>query len=425
MSTVKLSDIVIGETVLQGRTTTGSLVTGIVKRIVPGVGFEVGGGAFLWREFALGKQAPTNLSVTDESVAATAAAATAAVQGYPDCDFWVAQGVEPLFVVSETVTRSLLNECRDVAEGLGGAYLAAWKRQFATVAEDSDVVVVESPTTIPPLPALEGRYTIPPLSGSFNDSESHCAKPAGIPAGEFIKPDPALTRLETRHYLMGELARYLKGLSSAPAAAPESAPAARMAHLYRLLKAAGKLPSGEGTLEHVAHWVFTVIQTSVTVGRPKEPTEYETLALAFWEVDLLPCGKTIGSFWNYSPFEALRTAPPLTDVEDAVPLPASPPEEEEEDYSDMPPLITLEELAAQEEDYSDMPPLIPISSADEDEEGDYVAYNTMPMLPKSLEDTVGGAVESLMRFALRPVTIPVWGIALALAILPPLLMSKC
>ena len=421
MNAVMLKDIVIGETVLQGRTTTGSLVTGIVTRIVPGVGFEVGGGAFLWREFALGKQAPANLSVTDESVAATAT-----VQGYPDCDFWVAQGVEPLFVVSETVTRSLLNECRDVAEGLGGAYLAAWKRQVATFAEDSDVVVVESPGTIPP--------------GEFNDSESHCT----IPPGSFIKPDPALTRLETRHYLMGELARYLKGLLTVPA----SAPAARMAHLYRLLKAAGKL----GSLEHVAHWVFTVIQTSVTVGRPKEPTEYETLALAFWEVDLLPCGKTIGSFWNYSPFEALRTAPPLTDVEDTAPLPASPPEEEEEDYSDMPGLISLEELAAQEEDYSDMPPLIPIdelyrgpaaaaADEDEDEEGDYVAYNTNPrsrqsgsdgyslipgnLLPTSLEDTVGGAVESLMRFALRPVTIPVWGIALALAVLPPLFMNKC
>ena len=412
MNAVMLKDIVIGETVLQGRTTTGSLVTGIVTRIVPGVGFEVGGGAFLWREFALGKQAPANRSLTEET--SQGHLPVPGIQGYPDCDFWVAQGVEPLFVVSETVTRSLLNECRDVAEGLGGAYLAAWKRPVATFAEDSDVVVVESPGTIPPLP-----------------------EPAGIPAGEFIKPDPALTRLETRHYLMGELARYLKGLLTVPA----SAPAARMAHLYRLLKAAGKLPSGEGTMEHVAHWVFTVIQTSVTVGRPKEPTEYETLALAFWEVDLLPCGKTIGSFWNYSPFEALRTAPPLTDVEDTAPLPASPPEEEEEDYSDMPGLISLEELAAQEEDYSDMPPLIPISSADEDEEGDYVAYNTNPrnhqsgsdgyslipgnLLPTSLEDTVGGAVESLMHFALRPVTIPVWGIALALAVLPPLFMNKC
>lgn len=450
MNTVMLKDIVIGETVLQGRTTTGSLVTGIVKRIVPGVGFEVGGGAFLWREFALGKEAPTNRSLTEET--SQGPLSVPGIQGYPDCDFWVAQGVEPMFVAMASYfldwalpipiaeLRTLLNECRDVAEGLGGAYLEAWKRQFATT--EPAVITVEgcewltvddsvvTPSGIPAgeFTALEGRYTIPP--------------------GSFIKPDPALTRLETRHYLMGELARYLKGLLTPPAAA--SVPAARMAHLYRLLKAAGKLPSGEGTMEHVAHWVFSVIQTSVTVGRPKEPTEYETLALAFWDLDLLPCGKTIGSYWNYSPFEALRTAPPLTDVEDAVPLPASPPDEkdnEEEDYSDMPGLITLEELAAQElaaqEDYSDMPPLIPIdelyrgpaAAADtiqqvaeeeaEEAEDNYVAYNTMPTLPKSLEDSVGGAVESLMRFALRPVTIPVWGIALALAVLPPLFMNKC
>ena len=441
MNAVMLKDIVIGETVLQGRTTTGSLVTGIVKRIVPGVGFEVGGGAFLWREFALGKEAPTNLSLTESQ----GPLPVPGIQGYPDCDFWVEQGVEPLFVATASnffdwalpipiaELRTLLNECRDVAEGLGGTYLAAWKRQCATT----------EPSTI----KIEGcEWLTVDDSVVVTDSESHCTKPAGIPAGEFtasesrytipsgsfIKPDPALTQLETRHYLMGELARYLKGLLTPPAAVPASAPASRMAHLYRLLKAAGKLPSGKRTIEHVAHWVFTVIQTSVTVGRPKEPTEYETLALAFWEVDLLPCGKTIGSFWNYSPFEALRTAPPLTDVEDAVPLPASPSDEKEEDYSDMAGLISLEALAAQEEDYSDMPPLIPISSADEDEEGDYVAYNTMPRSrqsgsdgPKSLEDTVGGAVESLMRFALRPVTIPVWGIALALAILPPLFMNKC
>ena len=454
MNAVMLKDIVIGETVLQGRTTTGSLVTGIVKRIVPGVGFEVGGGAFLWREFSLDHiEAPTNLSLTEET--SQGPLPVPGIQGYPDCDFWVAQGVEPLFVATASnffdwalpipiaELRTLLNECRDVAEGLGGAYLEAWKRQFATT-EPSTIKVeggewltvddsVVTPSGIPAgeFTALEGRYTIPP--------------------GSFIKPDPALTRLETRHYLMGELARYLKGLLTPPA----SAPAARMAHLYRLLKAAGKLPSGERTMEYVAKWVFSVIQTSVTVGRPKEPTEYETLALAFWEVDLLPCGKTIGSFWNYSPFEALRTAPPLTDVDVEAPLPASPPEEEEEDYSDMasdgvagptgPGLISLEELAAQ--DYSDMPPLIPIDKLyrgpaaadtiqrveneeadegeDEEAEGDYVAYNTMPTLPKSLEDTVGGAVESLMNFALRPVTIPVWGIALALAVLPPLFINKC
>jgi hypothetical protein len=82
-------------------------------------------------------------------------------------------------------------------------------------------------------------------------------------------------------------------------------------------------------MAHVAKWIFSVIQTSLTVGAPSAPTDYEELAMAFWDVDLLPNKKTIGSYWDYSPFEALRRAPPLTsveaEVEDTVPpLPASP-----------------------------------------------------------------------------------------------------
>ena len=250
----------------------------------------------------------------------------------------------------------------------------------------------------------------------------------GIPAGYFLKPDPVLTRVETRHYLMGELARYLKGplLTDALASAATAAgPAARLARLYSLLKDAGKLPEGSVSeqMGHVAKWIFTVIQTSLTVGAPSAPTEYEELAMAFWDVDLLPNKKTIGSYWDYSPFEALRRAPPLTEVEDTVPpLPPA----DEEDYSDMPPLIPIDASfrgpALDSEDYSDMPGLIPLAGTiqeEEEEEEEDVA------LPQSLVDTVGGSVETLFDFALRPVSVPVWGIALAVAILPTLLMSKC
>jgi len=181
------------------------------------------------------------------------------------------------------------------------------------------------------------------------------------------------------------------------------------------------------------------------VGAPSAPTEYEELAMAFWDVDLLPNKKTIGSYWDYSPFEALRRAPPLTEVEDTVPpLPASPAAtatatatEEEEDYSDMPPLVPIDSsFRASEDDYSDMPGLISLeelarqqaseeASEEQEEQEEYVAYSKMPQLPQSLIDTVGGSVEAPFNFALRPVTIPVWGIALAVAILPTLLMSKC
>jgi len=275
-----------------------------------------------------------------------------------------------------------------------------------------------------------------------------------IPAGYFLKPDPVLTRVETRHYLMGELARYLKEgplLTDAVAAlevvpvGPVAGPAGRMVHLYRLLRGDGKLQEGTvgEQMAHVGRWIFSVIQTSLTVGLPSVPTavtEYETLALAFWNEDLLPGGRTIGSYWDYSPFEALRTAPRLTTTEDSAvaavaALPASPPAAsadtggpDDDDYSDMPPLIPIDELyrgKAPEDTIQQVVPEEPVDDEDEDDEPAYVAYSKLPQLPKSLEDYIGGAVESLFNFALRPVTIPVWGIALALAILPPLLMSKC
>jgi hypothetical protein len=196
-------------------------------------------------------------------------------------------------------------------------------------------------------------------------------------------------------------------------------------------------------MAYVAKWIFSVIQASLTVGAPSAPTEYEELAMAFWDVDLLPNKKTIGSYWDYSPFEALRRAPPLTEVEDVPPLPASPTataSAEEEDYSDMPPLVPIDSTfrgpALDSEDYSDMPGLIPLAGTiqveaeeeeeeEQEEQEEYVAYSRTPQLPQPLIDTVGGSVEALFDFALRPVTIPVWGIALALAILPTLLMSKC
>jgi hypothetical protein len=287
-----------------------------------------------------------------------------------------------------------------------------------------------------------------PAADWINLTDDSVAADAGIPAGYFIKPDPVLTRVETRHYLMGELARYLQGplLTDALAASAEAGakgpatsvlgmqgPASRLARLYSLLKDAGKLPEGSVSeqMAHVAKWIFSVIQASLTVGAPSAPTEYEELTMAFWDVDLLPNKKTIGSYWDYSPFEALRRAPPLTSTEDedVPPLPESPASAsaEEEDYSDMPPLVPIDSTFRGPALEEDMPGLIPLAGTiqveeEEEEEEEEEAYVA---LPQSLINTVGGSVESLFNFALRPVTIPVWGIALAVAILPTLLMSKC
>jgi hypothetical protein len=293
----------------------------------------------------------------------------------------------------------------------------------------------------------------------INLTDDPVAADAGIPAGYFIKPDPVLTRVETRRYLLEELERYLKGplltdaLATAVAAGPATSvlgmqgPASRLARLYSLLKDAGKLPEGSVSeqMAYVAKWIFSVIQASLTVGAPSAPTDYEELAMAFWNVDLLPNKKTIGSYWDYSPFEALRRAPPLTEVDDDAvpPLPATASASaEEEDYTDMPPLVPIDSTfrgpaSTDEEDYSDMPGLISLeelarqqpppagASEEQEEQEEYVTYSKMPQLPQSLIDTVGGSVEALFNLALRPVSVPVWGIALAVAILPTLLMSKC
>jgi hypothetical protein len=118
----------------------------------------------------------------------------------------------------------------------------------------------------------------------------------------------------------------------------------------------------------------------------------------------------------------LQQPPPLEASEAAGP---AGPAADEEDYSDMPPLIPIDaSFRASEDDYSDMPGLISLEELhrQQEEQEEHVAS---PQLPQSLIDTVGGSVEALFNLALRPVSVPVWGIALAVAILPTLLMSKC
>jgi hypothetical protein len=54
------------------------------------------------------------------------------------------------------------------------------------------------------------------------------------------------------------------------------------------------------------------------VLRGTEPTgALETLAAGFVTVDRLPCGRTIVSWWNTSPFEPLRAAAALTEGDES------------------------------------------------------------------------------------------------------------
>jgi len=390
-----LNDVLVGKTVLRGRSTTGALVSGTVSRILPGIAFEVLvelHAVLLWREF----------EIVPVAAGAAAAADTGGQKlpvpgelGFPDCDFWEALGIPPLFVATASnyfdweiptdpnELKQILVGNRDVAESLGGAYLAAWTRQM----RDADILPV----------GPENRFT--------------------GPEDRFIKPDPLLTRQETRSYLLEEMERYLTGsiVSDAltlhtNAVSCPSEPAERLYRLHQLLEKDGKLPveSVELQMAHVARWVLSVIMNAVTAATAVTAvnrTDAEKLAMEFWEVDLLPNKKTIGSYWNYSPFEALRSAPPLTEVDDTVaPLPLS---DDEVDYSDMPALIPASEV-----DYSDMNPVLTATDEEDEEEEedeeDFVAYNHVSRFNRSMV--------AIRLACVRNVTVPTWLITLLVAI---------
>jgi len=251
--------------------------------------------------------------------------------GYPDVAWWAAQGLSAPYLATSYDYGSdgyppsplrllgLLEECKARAEEDGGVFLEAWKRQRAQV---------------------EGMSLQVASAHSLQDQRGK-----GILPGEFIKPDPTLTRQETRAYLLAELDRYMEGiiLSDAglilseglqeSAVADEVAegvwPAARLFMLYCGLRLTGKLGPSM-TFRDIARWAVSVIRGQLAGEPAVDPLEI--MALGFWTVDrFLPAGRTIGSFWDHSPFEALRNAPPLTEAAD----------EDEDEYADMPPLMDL------------------------------------------------------------------------------------
>lgn len=154
----------------------------------------------------------------------------------------------------------------------------------------------------------------------------------GILPGDFVKPNPALTQRETRAYLLEELHRWLTGRICEHAGdirevydngqrvdlvsyLSGSWPAARMYVLFRLLESR---PTSypwikeEDPFLAVGEWA-TKVCTNYLHGDVDTTDSTAMLVVGFVAADKLPCGRTIESFWNHSPFEALRNAPPLTD----------------------------------------------------------------------------------------------------------------
>lgn len=135
--------------------------------------------------------------------------------------------------------------------------------------------------------------------------------------GDFIKPDPALTRSETRRYLLEETLRWLGGrLSSHVRAVLEAGadidviegPVGRMCLLYQSIRAAEQPGTLEEQIDWTVQWAVTTI--SECMLRPIR-TEDEALAIGLWD-EVLPSGESIRSFWDSSPFELLRVADTLS-----------------------------------------------------------------------------------------------------------------
>ena len=156
-------------------------------------------------------------------------------------------------------------------------------------------------------------------------------KGRGILPGDFIKPDPALTRLETRNYVLTELGRWLDGdivdhamdIAEAGLTPDDVAidmasglwPAARLFSVVRALEKshmAIHLPADtEDRFFYAARWARDVCTDHLCGYYPGNPVAI--LASGFVANDLLPNGLVIEGYWNHTPFTALRSSPPLSD----------------------------------------------------------------------------------------------------------------
>ena len=301
------------------------MVTGVVREILPGIGFRVNSvmgsqTSILWRDLTLmiGQLLPSLTEPPSDNpvLRRSDSGIDYGAPGFPDCEFWERNGVEPLFVAtpahySNRKTEAaaivdMLNGYKERAWELGGAYMRAWKRQMLAAIADM--------TT-----------SINMLSHTSLDLDVHRGQ--GILAGDFIKPDPVLTQRETRVYLLAELTRWLTSESLSAHAreidtnglavealesylAAGTWPAARLYTVQRLLARDNNVREGFDA-KSLGTWV-TGVCSAYLKGEPLEtPCRAATIALGFVTTDKLPGGAVIESFWNYSPFGPLREAPTL------------------------------------------------------------------------------------------------------------------
>lgn len=156
----------------------------------------------------------------------------------------------------------------------------------------------------------------------------------GIESGEFIKPDPLGTLTETRNHILTELKQWLcspRMIAAVDALVAEDVrldtliddisagmfPAGRM---YMILRNLDPSTAGIWVPKDVGNLCYSICAMHLESGTAISNNDIQKLALGFVDVDRLPDGKVIRSFWDQSPFEPLRNAPPLSDPEEVEPL---------------------------------------------------------------------------------------------------------
>jgi hypothetical protein len=162
----------------------------------------------------------------------------------------------------------------------------------------------------------------------------------GIDPVDFIKPDPSLTKRETRAYILKELRNWLCGLRMTHAVdqlikedvsidslredvEAGNCPAGRM---YMLLKRLDPTLAGIWGTKDIGYLCYSICAAYLVDKKIFMAEDIQDLVLGFIKTDLLSSGKVIESFWDHSPFDPLREAPPLSEEDDE--------DEEDEDEED-------------------------------------------------------------------------------------------
>jgi len=162
-SSFSLDDVVINYTIMYGISTSNRNTIGIVKRIITGVCFEVENQqtlqlSLLWSDFkvyppTLKKNIIDFKEIEPESILKitippapklrrTDSGADYGFHGFPDCDFWILNGIQPIFIATDRdyttnnynnihpEIHKILLDHADIAKEKGGEYYKAWRNQM-------------------------------------------------------------------------------------------------------------------------------------------------------------------------------------------------------------------------------------------------------------------------------------------------------